>query len=116
VLRDSTRKPKLIVCHPLTWLVGRRPSRFRRYELTGINLCVSQVCDSVRMGSHDLTTKELKVLALVARGRTADEVGYILSIEPRTVTVHLQRAASKLGVSRTEEAIAIAIRYGLILL
>jgi DNA-binding CsgD family transcriptional regulator len=65
--------------------------------------------------SHDpLTPRELEVLSLTARGRTADDIGSILNIAPRTAAIHLQSAALKLGVSSGDEAAALAIREGLI--
>jgi len=66
------------------------------------------------MEHHDLTLRELKVLTLVARGHTAEEIGPILNIAPRTAAIHTQHVILKLGASNSSDAVAIAIREGLL--
>ena len=49
-----------------------------------------------------LTRREVEVLEWVARGKTNNEIGLILTISPRTASKHLEHIYTKLGVeSRT---------------
>lgn len=69
----------------------------------------------VRMVSADLLTpRERSVLELVARGLTNRAVGSELYISEKTVSVHLSRAMAKLGAHSRTEAVALALRDGLI--
>lgn len=69
----------------------------------------------VRMVSADLLTpRERSVLELVARGLTNRAVGADLFISEKTVSVHLSRAMAKLGAHSRTEAVALALRDGLI--
>ena len=61
-----------------------------------------------------LTQRELEVLAWVARGKSAWEIGEILSITKRTVDEHAQRAAQKLGAGNRTQAVVIALGKRLI--
>jgi LuxR family transcriptional regulator, quorum-sensing system regulator BjaR1 len=61
-----------------------------------------------------LTPREREVLAWVARGKSASEIGEILHITKRTVDEHVQTAARKLGAMNRTHAVAIAIRDGII--
>ncbi|MEE8440170.1 MAG: LuxR C-terminal-related transcriptional regulator [Spirochaetia bacterium] len=63
---------------------------------------------------HDLTSREIDVLRLVAAGATNHEVGVQLGISDNTVKYHLGGLYSKLGVARRSEVIFEAIRRGLI--
>jgi LuxR family quorum sensing-dependent transcriptional regulator len=61
-----------------------------------------------------LTTREREVLAWVAWGKTAWEIGEILSIAKRTVDEHTQTAVRKLGAANRTHAVAIALSQGII--
>jgi LuxR family quorum sensing-dependent transcriptional regulator len=50
------------------------------------------------------------VLAWVARGKSAWEIGEILDIAKRTVDEHVQSAVRKLGAVNRTHAVALAIR------
>jgi DNA-binding NarL/FixJ family response regulator len=65
-------------------------------------------------GPAALTERELAVLALLAEGHTYDEIGARLSIGAETVRTHLQKACERLGASTRTQAVAMAIRQGLI--
>jgi predicted ATPase/DNA-binding CsgD family transcriptional regulator len=60
-----------------------------------------------------LTTREVDVLRLVARGLTSADVGQELFLSPRTVDWHLSSIYAKLGVRSRTEAARFAIRHGL---
>ena len=59
-----------------------------------------------------LTPREREVLALVAEGRTNRQIGVLLFISQKTVSVHVSRLLAKLGAATRGEAAAIARRTG----
>lgn len=59
-----------------------------------------------------LTSREMEVLALVAKGQTNKSIGRELGISPATVKVHVERIISKLSVSDRTEAAVLAVRAG----
>jgi DNA-binding NarL/FixJ family response regulator len=61
-----------------------------------------------------VTPRELEVLRLVARGRQNKEIARDLAVTERTVKFHLSALMRKLGASNRVEAVAAAIRRGLI--
>ena len=61
-----------------------------------------------------LTPREREVLAWVAQGKSAKEIGEILHIAKRTVDEHVQAAGRKLGALNRTHAVAIALRYRII--
>lgn len=69
----------------------------------------------VRMAEADLLTpREKVVLNLVARGLTNRAAGKELFISEKTVSVHVSRAMAKLDAHSRTEAVAIAVREGLL--
>ncbi len=61
-----------------------------------------------------LTYRECQVLRLSAVGRTAHEIGQILGITKRTVDEHAAMAMRKLDAANRTQAVAIAVKRGLI--
>jgi DNA-binding NarL/FixJ family response regulator len=66
------------------------------------------------MGRETLSSRELEVLALLARGKSNRQIGAILSIGENTVKSHLRRIFAKLNVLSRTEAIAAATWRGLV--
>ena len=64
--------------------------------------------------SSRLSIRETEVLQRVAAGRSNPEIADELFISPRTVTTHLTNIYAKLGVESRAEAVALALRTGLI--
>jgi DNA-binding NarL/FixJ family response regulator len=62
----------------------------------------------------ELTSREIEVLGLVAKGRTNSEIGQALYIGEATVKTHLLHAFSKLGVDDRTAAVTTAIARGLL--
>jgi len=62
----------------------------------------------------ELTTRELDVLSLVADGLSHEEIGTRLGIGSETVRTHLKKACARLGASTRTQAVAAALRLGLI--
>ena len=63
-----------------------------------------------RNKKHSLTIREVEVLTWAALGKSAWEIGEILSIAKRTVDEHAQTATRKLGAVNRTHAVALAIR------
>lgn len=64
--------------------------------------------------AHSLTPREQEVMAWVARGKSAWEIGEILHISKRTVDEHVQAAIRKLGAANRTQAVAIALLHRII--
>lgn len=64
-------------------------------------------------GPFDLTLQEMRVLELLPRGLTNNEIGQQLGIGENTVKTHLRNLMRKLGARDRVEAAAIALREGL---
>ncbi|MEW6060157.1 MAG: response regulator transcription factor [Actinomycetota bacterium] len=61
-----------------------------------------------------LSKREKEILQKVAYGATTKEVAHDLGISPHTVKTHLERIFEKLGANDRAQAVAIAIRGGLV--
>lgn len=64
--------------------------------------------------SGKLTQRELDVLGLLAEGLQHEEIGRRLGISSETVRTHLRKASDRLGASTRTQAVATALRLGLI--
>jgi LuxR family quorum-sensing system transcriptional regulator CciR len=61
-----------------------------------------------------LSERQLACLKLVAEGRSSPEIARELGISPRTVDDYLAEACVKLGARNRVQAVAEAVRAGLI--
>ena len=81
---------------------------------------VDPVLAGVLVSSHftdrapSLTQREREVLRLLADGLANEEIGKTLHISPETVRTHVRKASSRLGASTRTQAVATALRLGLI--
>ncbi|HLX18629.1 MAG TPA: response regulator transcription factor [Gaiellaceae bacterium] len=64
--------------------------------------------------SKGLTAREREVLRLLAEGDTYGEIGAALFLSPDTVRAHAHHAMTKLGTRTRTQAVAVALRTGLI--
>jgi HD-GYP domain-containing protein (c-di-GMP phosphodiesterase class II) len=60
-----------------------------------------------------LTSREIEVLRLIARGRSMKEMARDLGISPKTVDNHTQNIYSKIGVTTRGGAVLFAMEHGL---
>lgn len=63
---------------------------------------------------QELTGREREVLRLLTEGCTHEEIGARLFLAPETVRSHVRKAVERLGARNRTEAVAIALRRGLI--
>lgn len=63
---------------------------------------------------HQLTDREIEVLRWSASGKTADEIGTILGITPRTVTFHITSSLTKLNSTNKTQAVAKAFLFNIL--
>jgi two-component system, NarL family, response regulator DevR len=60
---------------------------------------------------HDLSERELQVLALVAEGKTNAEIANILVLSEKTARNHVSTILSKIGLTNRIEAATYAVRH-----
>ena len=66
------------------------------------------------MGDETLTAREVQVLQKVAGGNRNRDIADLLAISEETVKVHIKHIMDKLGAKDRTQAIAIAVRRGII--
>ena len=66
------------------------------------------------LGDEALTEREIEVLRHIAGGNRNREIGEQLFISEETVKVHIKHIMEKLGASDRTQAVAIAVRRGII--
>jgi LuxR family transcriptional regulator, quorum-sensing system regulator BjaR1 len=73
-----------------------------------------QRLDGTHKASLPLTHREREIITWIAAGQSAVEIGEILNISDRTVEWHVANAITKLGARTRANAVAIALRDGLV--
>ena len=76
---------------------------------------ISQAKDEPLPFNAQLTPRELEVLALMAQGARNKDIAQKLVIAERTAKIHVGNILTKLNVSNRTEAVALAIKLGLII-
>jgi DNA-binding NarL/FixJ family response regulator len=74
---------------------------------------VEEVAQGAVSAHHDLTPRELDVLALIARGRSNKVIARELGVAEKTVKTHVSHILAKLGVSDRTQAALYAVKQGL---
>ena len=64
--------------------------------------------------NHNLTARELEVLAALSEGRSSRDICATLYIAPNTLRTHVQNITTKLRVHSKLEAVAFALRQQLV--
>lgn len=73
----------------------------------GVSLAGSSVLD-------DLTERERELMALVAHGRSNEQIAEQLFLSPLTVKTHVNRAMAKLGARDRAQLVVLAYQTGLV--
>jgi DNA-binding NarL/FixJ family response regulator len=64
--------------------------------------------------STEVTPRQRQLLRLMADGLDTEDAALALGVSPETVKTHVKGLMSKLGASGRTEAVAIALRRGII--
>lgn len=67
-----------------------------------------------RASQPELSPRELEVLALLSKGLSNREIGRVLSISEHTIKIHVRHLLDKIGACDRTEAVAEALRRGLV--
>jgi DNA-binding NarL/FixJ family response regulator len=67
-----------------------------------------------RKHGHELTSRQIEVLQLLAEGRSMKEVGSVLNLTPRTVAFHKYRIMEQLKIKSTAELIQYAVKHHIV--
>jgi len=97
--------------------LGARPMAARvtqRLREMGVTAIPRGPRASTRENAAGLTSRELEVLRLVARGQTNAEIAAQLFVSPKTVQHHMTAILSKLGATSRREAATLAVKRRLI--
>jgi DNA-binding NarL/FixJ family response regulator len=89
------------------------PAEFRHALVEGVGRLRSEGEDDAPAAG--LTARELQVLQLLAEGASNKEVARRLNITPHTAKFHVAAIAGKLGASGRTDAVAKAMRLGLVM-
>jgi DNA-binding NarL/FixJ family response regulator len=65
-------------------------------------------------GDHGLTSREVEVMRALATGASTVEVARELYVSPKTAKNHIAHIYAKLGVSSRTQAVAKALRLGIV--
>ena len=81
-----------------------------------VSSLVFQKCrtDLLKPAGECLTAQELKILKLIAEGKSGKEIGALLYLSVRTVFRHRANLMKKLQVKNTAELVKYAMRRGLL--
>jgi DNA-binding NarL/FixJ family response regulator len=61
-----------------------------------------------------LSRRERQILQLLAEGRSAPQIGKLLSLSPRTVETYRSRMMDKLGIKDFRELVMYAVKQGMV--
>ena len=75
---------------------------------------VAQTAYEVRSGERGLSPRELDVLKFVSKGCANTEIAELLGVSHNTVKNHLKAIFEKMGAADRAEAVALALRRGVI--
>jgi len=102
--------------HGMKWIVDEVDALTKAARIslrTDHDSTVIDISNSAAAYPHDLTAREVEVLALVAEGLTNKGIGAELYVSPRTVGTHVSNLLAKLGLSNRLEAAAAYRKLGL---
>jgi len=113
----SERVPELFdiaSSHGMTWIVDRVTALAKALRIAIAAMPEpSHLHDKPEPLPHQLTAREVEVMALLAEGMTNKGIGAQLYVSPRTVSTHISNLLAKLGVGNRGEAAAAYHRLDL---
>jgi DNA-binding CsgD family transcriptional regulator len=77
-------------------------------------LITSQATSQATIRERVLTARERETLELIADGRTAKEIGWLLGISAKTAQCHRSNLMNKLDIHHTAGLVRYAIRNGMV--
>lgn len=88
--------------------------------LDGINFFgkdISAIIDETRKLNQSIpdehfSQRELEIIGLCSKGKTAKEIAEILCLSPRTISNHKQNIFSKMGINNNYEMVNYAFKHG----
>ena len=83
-------------------------------QLTKTFIEEARVAEGAEQKTPPLSKREREILQKVADGSTTRQVASELGISPHTVKTHLERIFEKLGANDRAQAVAMAIRTGIV--
>lgn len=74
----------------------------------------ARVLLSIRGDMTPLTTRQVQVLRLLAKGRTANQIAAELDITPGTAKQHMRDIRRRLDANNAPHAVYLALKHGII--
>ena len=92
----------------------QRGKRFLSEQVSGVMVDDYARERQAKSPLESLSGREREVLQLLAEGRSASEIGALISISPRTVETYRTRIYEKLGLKDSRELVMFAMRNGIL--
>lgn len=100
------------IIRTLNWVIW--DAARHKTQIGWLRQIVATCPPSMTTDAHGLSTRELRVLELMANGRTAAQIADELRVSPAAVQCDLERVYAELGVADRASAVAHALQAGLI--
>ncbi len=125
-IRDIGNRPTLLALSSATRVNSQERLRVIMKDMAAVLLFAQYLHEVVMLPSVEkivgqrepiptLSRRECECLSLGARGFGSADIATCMSITPRTVQMYFDNARTKLGASNRQEAVALAIKHGLII-
>lgn len=86
-----------------------------QHVLPHLGLAIQRVFQNERPNRPRLTAREREILSWISQGKSAWDISIILNISRRTVEFHTRNILSKLDALNSQQAVAIAMDFGLLI-
>jgi LuxR family quorum sensing-dependent transcriptional regulator len=94
--------------------VSLAPLESEHEKLAGSKVKISEADFTGQRDGALLSEREIQCLQLIAAGKTSWAIAEVLGISQHTVNAHIRNIVRKLGVATRPQAVAEAMRRGLI--